>query len=130
MRLRRSFRLGMESYRTGDKSIVIPAKAGTQDPRASTLAPSARPPGRAGLGQALDPCRGGDEKKSNRMNIRAGQAKVLTNPSRTSPRLFSTSGEISPVSRIALSSSGCVDLSSPSIEDSKRPTSETATVSR
>ena len=121
----------MESYRTGDKSTVIPVKAGTQDPRASALAPSARPPGRPGLGQALDPrCRGGDEKKSNRVNIRAGQAKVLTNPSRTSPRLFSTSGEISPVSRIALSSSGCVDLSSPSIEDSKRPTSETATVSR
>jgi hypothetical protein len=57
MRLRRSFRLGIESYRTGDKSIVIPAKAGTQDPKASSL--------------ALDPrfC-GGDEKGSNLVNIR------------------------------------------------------------
>jgi len=27
MRLRRSLRLGMESYRTADRSIVIPAKA-------------------------------------------------------------------------------------------------------
>jgi hypothetical protein len=43
------------------RSIVIPAKAGIQEPQSFAVAPSARPPGRAGLGQALDPrLRGGD----------------------------------------------------------------------
>src|SRR6266446_8732786 len=73
---------------------------------------------------------GGDEESGNRVNICWDQAKVLTKPSRNSPRPFSTSGEISPASRIAPMSSGCVDLISPSIDDSKRPMSDTATVSR
>jgi hypothetical protein len=54
------------------RSIVIPAIPGTarqgglsgegiQEPQSFAVAPSARPPGRACLGQALDPrLRGGD----------------------------------------------------------------------
>ena len=75
MRLRRSFRLGIESYRTGDKSIVIPAKAGTQDPKASSLAPS------SSQGQALDPrFRGGDDHPLWRPDLSARTRSALNSP--------------------------------------------------
>src|SRR5260370_40177176 len=71
-----------------DPDFFKRSKTGIQDPKASS--------------PALDPSlRGADEKRSRRLNIRWDQAKVLTKPSKNSPRPFSTSGEISPVSRIA-----------------------------